>query len=227
MKTLLAVLFLSVFSLHGAEVINAGIGGNRTTNLLKRVEKDVLAHNPTLVVMMAGTNDRLNSGGFVTIENYIKNVENLATQIKASGASLILMTPPPCIPELLFSRHDPGKFADQSPADRMIEVRKVLLKFAAEHNIPVIDFHQYLIDNNLAGPDEKSLLKNPANVGVKDGVHLTDPGYRRLAELVAEKIKSSSLDATKVVCFGDSLTKGPGQGKDYPSVLRTLLNEAD
>lgn len=38
-------------------VVNAGIGGNTTIDILARVEADVLAHNPRLVVDECGTND--------------------------------------------------------------------------------------------------------------------------------------------------------------------------
>src|SRR6185437_765682 len=39
------------------EVINAGIGGERTDQALRRLEKDVIARKPNLVTIMYGTND--------------------------------------------------------------------------------------------------------------------------------------------------------------------------
>src|SRR5262245_44930813 len=40
-----------------AEVVNAGIGGERTDGALARLDKDVLARKPRLVTIMYGTND--------------------------------------------------------------------------------------------------------------------------------------------------------------------------
>ena len=71
-----------------ATVINAGVGGNRSSQLLKRLDRDVLAKQPTTVVLMVGTNDRLNSGGFIDIKSYRKNVESLIDQIEAAGAKV-------------------------------------------------------------------------------------------------------------------------------------------
>ncbi len=133
-----------------AEVINAGVGGNRSSQLLKRLDRDVLAQHPSVVVLMVGTNDRLNSGGFIDIKAYRKNVNTLIDKIQAIGAQVLLMTPPPCIPELLFNRHDSKKYADQAPNERMQEVRSVLLEISQTRKIPLIDFHDYLVQHNIA-----------------------------------------------------------------------------
>jgi len=43
------------------QVINSGIKGNTTTDILGRLKKDVLDKKPDLVILMVGTNDMLNS----------------------------------------------------------------------------------------------------------------------------------------------------------------------
>ena len=221
---LLATPLLCTETSSAAEVINAGVGGNRSSQLLKRLERDVLSKQPTVVVLMVGTNDRLNSGGFIDIKAYRKNVVSLIDQIQAGGAKVVLMTPPTCIPELLFTRHDSTKYADQAPKARMQEVRTDLLELSRQKHIPVIDFHDYLIDHKIADASKTSVIRNPANSGVKDGVHLTPAGYQLLARLVAEKLKAEQLDVTKVICFGDSLTKGSKQA-NYPASLQQLLSD--
>jgi len=205
-----------------AEVINAGVGGNRSSALLGRVESDVLKQKPTVVVMMVGTNDRLNSGGFVDAKTYRKNVVTLVDRIRRGGAKVLLVTPPPCIPELLFTRHDPHKFADQSPSERMAEVRSILLDIAKEQNVPLVDFHEHLLREKIADKQATSVIRNVANSGVMDGVHLTPRGYELLAQLIAKKIQDAELPMAKVVCFGDSLTKGSTKA-NYPAYLEAIL----
>lgn len=217
-------LFSSIFlAPMEATVINAGVGGNRSSQLLKRLDRDVLAKKPTTVVLMVGTNDRLNSGGFIDIKNYRKNVESLIDQIEAGGAKVLLVTPPTCLPELLFSRHDRKKYDDQSPVARMQEVRSVLQDVARQKLVNLLDFHEYLITHKIADDQKTSMLRNPANSGVKDGVHLIPEGYELLAKLVAEKLQAGEFDTTTVVCFGDSLTKG-SEKANYPAYLQTILN---
>ncbi|QDU50632.1 SGNH/GDSL hydrolase family protein [Gimesia panareensis] len=221
---LICCALLQFGTCQAAEVINAGVGGHRSSQLLKRVDRDVLSKQPTVVVLMVGTNDRLNSGGFIDIKTYRRNVETLVDKIQAGGAKVVLMTPPTCIPELLFTRHDAKKYTDQSPVERMKEVRQVLLEIARAKQIPVIDFHDYLIDHKIADDSKTSVIRNPANSGIKDGVHLTPAGYQLLAKLVAEKLKAEQLDVTKVICFGDSLTKG-SKNANYPAYLEELLKQ--
>ncbi|QDT98843.1 SGNH/GDSL hydrolase family protein [Gimesia aquarii] len=219
-------LTVCVFALlqnaSAAEVINAGVGGNRSSQLLKRLNRDVLAHHPSVVVLMVGTNDRLNSGGFVEAKVYKQNVNTLIDRIEASSAKVLLMTPPPCIPELLFSRHDPEKFSDQSPVQRMQEVRSILLDISQKRKIPLLDFHQYLIQNKIADQQKTSVIRNVANSGLKDGVHLTPQGYQLLAKLVAQKLVMENLNIEKVICFGDSLTQGSTK-VNYPAYLKQIL----
>lgn len=101
----------------------------------------------------------------------------------------------------------------------------VLLEIAREKRIPVIDFHDYLIKHKIADDTKISVIRNPANSGSKDGVHLTPAGYQLLAQLVAEKFTTEKLDTTNVVCFGDSLTKG-SKKSNYPAYLDELIKKS-
>lgn len=207
-----------------AEVINAGVGGNRSSSLLSRLERDVLRHRPSVVVIMVGTNDRLNSGGFVDTKAYRRNVRELVERIEAAGSDALLVTPPTCIPELLFTRHDRRKFADQSPVERMKEVRQLLIEISAETKVSLVDFHQHLDKHQVVDHRKSSVIRNVANSGTKDGVHLTPRGYRLLAELIADELRNGEYDTTRVVCFGDSLTKGSANAS-YPAFLAALFTD--
>ena len=64
-----------------------------------------------------------------------------------------------------------------------------------------------------------------ANSGLKDGVHLTPRGYHLLAELIAKKATAAKFDMSRIVCFGDSLTKGSAKA-NYPKFLDGILNRS-
>ena len=129
------VLLVASVNAKDTTVINAGVGGNSTRNLLKRVEKDVLAKKPDVVVMMVGTNDALNSGNSVPIKEYEKNLKNLVKQFSKAGSEVVLMTIPPCIDELLLSRHKAEFFAERSPGERIADVNAVLKKLGKSDKI--------------------------------------------------------------------------------------------
>lgn len=69
-------------------VINAGIGGITASLSLSRLEKQVLAHNPDLVIVCFGLND-VNS----TLEAYLGALRVIFTKVLESGSDLIFMTP--------------------------------------------------------------------------------------------------------------------------------------
>ncbi|MFT4154384.1 SGNH/GDSL hydrolase family protein, partial [Parafilimonas sp.] len=66
-------------------IINAGVAGNTTKNLLARISTDCLQHKPTLVIMMIGTND-MNHGKYIPLPGYKENLELLADTILKNGS---------------------------------------------------------------------------------------------------------------------------------------------
>ncbi len=71
----------------GIETINAGVSGNTTADGLTRLENDVLAHNPDVVLITLGGNDlrtRINA------DTAQKNLIAIIKNIQASGAIVIL-----------------------------------------------------------------------------------------------------------------------------------------
>lgn len=69
-------------------IINAGVSGNTTYDALLRIDKDVLSHNPSMVVVELGGNDLLlNEKSEVTK----KNLDLIVSKIKPSGAKIVIL----------------------------------------------------------------------------------------------------------------------------------------
>lgn len=69
-------------------VINAGIGGINAKKSVLRLEKQVLAHSPDLVIVCFGLNDVNNP-----LEEYLQALETIFEKCLESGADVIFMTP--------------------------------------------------------------------------------------------------------------------------------------
>lgn len=69
-------------------VINAGIGGITANGSLERMDKQVLSHNPDLVIVCFGLND-INT----PLDQYISAMETIFDRCQENGAEIILMTP--------------------------------------------------------------------------------------------------------------------------------------
>ena len=81
----------------GIEVIGAGISGNKVPDLQRRLEKDVLAKKPTLVVIYIGINDvwhgENDPAKGTTPEKYEAGLKEIIGKIKGAGARVVLCTP--------------------------------------------------------------------------------------------------------------------------------------
>lgn len=69
-------------------VINAGIGGITAKKSLKRMESQVFAHNPDLIIVCFGLNDVIGM-----LEDYISSLKTIFEECNNRGIQTIFMTP--------------------------------------------------------------------------------------------------------------------------------------
>jgi isoamyl acetate esterase len=79
------------------EIIGEGIGGDKVPDLLARIDTDVIAKKPTIVVVYIGINDvwHFTTPGLsgTSEEIYEAGLEKIIGKIQKSGARVILCTP--------------------------------------------------------------------------------------------------------------------------------------
>ena len=81
--------FVSVLSRRlGATIVNAGQSGDTTGAALARLERDVLALNPRIVVVLLGGNDYLRR---VPITQTFSNLDSIVNQVRERGAAVVLV----------------------------------------------------------------------------------------------------------------------------------------
>lgn len=167
--------------LAGAEVINAGIGGNTSAQGLARLDRDVLSHRPQGVILLFGTNDSVLTapGKYrVPVEQFQQNLRTMAQRCRRQDAAVVLCTLPAIDPEPYFSRHPKPYYDAEGGLEEIVgRYRAAALQLAREMDIPVVDLYD-LFSN------DKSLLRPPP-----DGVHPTASGCRLIAEQVAARLK--------------------------------------
>lgn len=210
------------------KVINAGIGGNNTVDLLKRIDKDCLARRPRLTILMVGTND-MNSAKHIPLADYENNLNQIVKQIKASGSKVLMMTILPCYEPDLLTRHKAEFYQPEGVEGRRKQINAVVRKLAAKHKAYLLDLgHRFSAIGNL-GIDKDSLIQNMANSNKRDGIHPTPTGYRFIGLTVYDFIVDHKLPTSGILCFGDSITKGDGSidKNSYPAYLSKLLTTAD
>lgn len=203
-------------------IINAGVGGNNTVDLLARIDKDCLAHKPELTILMIGTND-MNSRKHVPLANYEQNLRTICAKLVAAQSQVMLMTILPAYEPYLMTRHDPAFYAPEGHAVRKQKVNDTIRKIAVDNQFPLLDMHHIFEKVGHIGLEASSLIKNEANSNKTDGIHPTPDGYRVMSIAVYTFLTQNQLLKNRIVCFGDSITIGDGNGKNYPSYLQQLV----
>jgi lysophospholipase L1-like esterase len=231
MKKLIYILLdlLLIFSTirSEAQVINAGVGGNTTRDLLLRVDHDVINHDPTLVILMVGTNDMLNSSKMISYREYATNLEALIHKIQTTGCHILLVSPAPVDSAYLLNRHDRALFTEV-PNVKLDSISKLMNRIALTYNINFLDLNTAFKSIHVPRHNEDLFIKNRRNSGKPDGVHPTSLGYHFIAESIYQFCKENMLlnPDTKIICFGDSITHGGGGTKvdNYPGYLSQRLD---
>lgn len=205
-------------------VVNAGVGGNNTVDLLARIEKDCISHHPGLTILMVGTND-MNSRKYVEIKAFKKNLHTIIEAILRSGSKILLMNLLPVYEPYLLTRHDPQFYQPEGHAGRLKAMNELIRKTADKYKLSFLDLHSVFEKAGNIGLDESSWIRNEANSNTTDGLHPTPEGYRVIGVLIYQHIVSNNLLADKIVCFGDSITRGDGSidKNSYPAWLKKML----
>ncbi len=147
------------------EMINAGISGNTTVDALARIEKDVIAQRPQLVVVMFGMNDATR----IPRDEYQANLESIVTRCRAAGAAVVLCTPNSVIENT------------SRPNASLAEYSENVRQLAADRQVPLVDVFAHWQTLKEADPTSWSLL-------MSDAIHPNMNGHREFARIMAERI---------------------------------------
>ncbi len=146
-------------------VINRGIGGDDSEAMAKRLNTDVLAERPDLVIWQTGSNEPLRG---TPVERFRQLTREGILAMRATGADVILMDQQWC-----------AKLTGASNAQAYADA---LHAVADELGVPVIRRHAMMRDWVARG------LMTPTQMIGPDGLHMTDAGYRQLAKSAAAEI---------------------------------------
>jgi len=154
------------------EVDWVATGGHTVPDLLKRVDKDVIARKPTIVVIQIGCNDARR----IPAETFKASLEELIDKLQKEKIQVVQ-----CSLTSVGEKYD-GTNRDDPNLDRFAEIERQVAK---EKNVPLNDlrkaFVEYWKKNN---PDNKA-----SGILTYDGNHFNDAGHRFVAEQMLKKFK--------------------------------------
>lgn len=152
------------------EVLNRGIGGQTTPQMLVRFRQDVVRLRPAVVHILAGTNDLAGNTGSTTLEAIEDNLAGMAEIAQANRIRVVLASVLPAV--------DYPWRPGLGPAPRIAALNAWMRAYAQQHDLAHLDYHSAVAD---AHQGLRSGLSD-------DGVHPNAAGYAALNPLAREAI---------------------------------------
>jgi lysophospholipase L1-like esterase len=154
------------------EVDWVATGGHTVPDLLKRVDKDVIAKKPTIVVIQIGCNDARR----LPKETFKSSLEELIDRLEKEKIQVVQ-----CTLTSVGEKHD-GTNKDDPKLDEFAAVQREIIK---AKGVPIIDLRKAFVDYwKEHNPENK-----PNGILTYDGNHWNDAGHQFVAEQMLMKFK--------------------------------------
>jgi lysophospholipase L1-like esterase len=159
----------------GIEIIGAGISGNKVPDLQRRLEKDVLAKKPTLVVIYIGINDvwhgEKDPARGTAKDKFEAGLKEIIGKVQGAGARVVL-----CTPSVIGEKKSGANTLDA----RLDEYADISRKVAKDTDSPLCDLRKAFVDHLAKNnPDDKE-----RGILTGDRVHLNEAGNKLVAQTI-------------------------------------------
>ena len=165
----LAVELKQHFPLQDITVLNRGVNGDETEDMMARFANGVIAEHPQLVLWQVGTNSVLRDH---PLDQHSAQLHEGIDELKATGADVVLIDPQ-YAPKVLVKSETPG-MVEQIAAAAKEENVDLFRRFAVMRNWFEV---QHLPFDTFVSPD---------------GLHMNDWGYACVAKLLATGIAEAA-----------------------------------
>ena len=165
----------------GKPYIGRGISGQTTPQMLLRFRADVIALQPKIVVILAGTNDIAGNTGPMTVEEIEANLASMSELARAHHIKVVLSS---VLPVYDGGHNGEGKsvvMTDRRPLEKILALNDWIKKYSAENKLVYLDYFSAMVDDH-------GLLKRDLS---DDGLHPNQAGYAVMAPLAEKAIQSA------------------------------------
>jgi len=152
--------------------LGRGIGGQTTPQMLLRFRQDVIALEPKVVIILAGTNDIAGNTGPMTLEEIMDNLKSMAELAQVNDIKVVLCS---VLPADAYT-WSPGK----EPKVKIPKLNKMIKDYCTTTGHHYLDYFSAMVG-------DKNDLRSELTY---DGVHPNLAGYEVMVPLVQEAIKN-------------------------------------
>lgn len=155
------------------DIINKGINGNTTTDMLNRFTEDVISYYPNKIFIMGGTNDFLSNRSLNTV---LDNLELMLKEALTITKDIIIGIPPIIIKEDAYRLFMPSSTYDYCEKQLSL-LRHSIIKLCDKYKINYVDFYSLT-------------FKFSSNNIFTDGIHLNNNGQSLLFNEFKQLLKN-------------------------------------
>ncbi len=166
-------LFKLTCDMNGYEVkvINSGISGHKSNDMLARLDRDVIGLEPDWVSISCGVNDVWHGEKGVPLPDYKKNMTEIVERCQQAGIKVLLLTATPIYEDL------------QGPENKKLRHYNAFLRqLAKEKNLLLCDLFKAFAETY------QLKLENDFRLLTTDGVHMKPRGNRLMARKILQTL---------------------------------------
>lgn len=165
----------------GKPYVNRGIGGQTTPQMLLRFRPDVIALQPKVVVILAGTNDIAGNTGPMPLSATEDNFTTMVELARSHGIRVVLSSLLPVSDYGHTREGAPLVQTERRPPQKILELNEWLKKYASENDCVYLDYFSHVVD-------EHGILKRELS---DDGLHPNAQGYSIMSPLADQAIQAA------------------------------------
>ncbi|MGE4301669.1 MAG: SGNH/GDSL hydrolase family protein [Victivallaceae bacterium] len=176
-------LVLSGLAANGvkAEPVFAGISGNKSNQMLERLEADVLSKSPQWLLLSCGVNDVWHGEKGVPLPDYEKNITAIVDKARAAGVRVVILTSTMI-----------GEDSENDNNRKLEEYNAFLRKLAEQKQCLIADLSEEMKTKVAA---EVAAGRTAGTLLTVDGVHMNPLGNIMMAKVI---LKTLGLDASQL-----------------------------
>lgn len=160
----------------GYQMLNRGINGETTGQMLDRLQRDVISEKPAYLILAGGHNDGWQK---VSLPRVQHNIQQVVEAVLQQGICPILVLPSPLNIEQLLQCFEGTRQDAEDYHENLGRIRQWIDQYAGEREFLTLDFHTPLL---LEGTDQG------APQYLLDGGHPTHEGYQVLGQAVIQQL---------------------------------------
>ena len=157
-----------LFFKENSFLINKGISGQTTVEMLSRFNEDVIKQNPKAVYILAGINDIAQNSGYISIDDISKNIIKMGLLAQKNNIKVVICSVLP-VTEIIWN--EKIKNANQ----KVIELNQKLISSSKKNNFIYLDYY--------------SKMKEDLSLLTYDGLHPNEKGYLKMNAIIKKSLK--------------------------------------